>query len=250
MKYAVFLDIDGTLMSGGVVPAVNGDAIRRAQARGHKIFLNTGRSLCYIPQYILDAAKPDGIVGGLGAAILYNGEIVYSAPVPQKDIETMWENLMHYTCVFEGEEHIFCTPDKVESAQQIGDCPAYAVRNASELVGHKISKITFNGQVAAADREIFSRFCMLYQHEDYAEMSIHGTGKAAAMRRMVEMLGTEEFLCMAMGDSSNDADMLEAADVSVAMGNAIGEIKAICDYVSCDAADGGVAKALEHFGLA
>ena len=46
--HAVFLDIDGTLLSGGVLPEANVRAIREAQARGHKILLNTGRAYSFI----------------------------------------------------------------------------------------------------------------------------------------------------------------------------------------------------------
>ena len=69
------------------------------------------------------------------------------------------------------------------------------------------------------------------------------------MKKMIEFLEIPPENCIAMGDSSNDTDMLLAAGISVAMGNAIPEIKEICTYVSCDAKDGGVAEALEKFIL-
>jgi len=50
--------------------------------------------------------------------------------------------------------------------------------------------------------------------------------------------------CIAMGDSMNDYDMIEAAGVGVAMGNAIDKIKEIADFTTSDVNEAGVAEAL------
>ena len=54
---------------------------------------------------------------------------------------------------------------------------------------------------------------------------------------------------MAFGDSMNDAEMLLAAGIGVAMGNAEQRVKDLADQVceSCD--EDGVAKELERMGL-
>ena len=67
------------------------------------------------------------------------------------------------------------------------------------------------------------------------------------MKQVLEYYGTDISHCIAMGDSLNDSDMLEAAGISVAMGNAVDDIKSICDYVSVDADKGGVAVAIMKF---
>ena len=43
-KYAVFLDIDGTLYSSGI-PEENRIAIKKARENGHMIFINSGRAM-------------------------------------------------------------------------------------------------------------------------------------------------------------------------------------------------------------
>ena len=44
-KCAVFLDIDGTLLSDSfIIPPENLRAIKAAQEKGHLVFINTGRS--------------------------------------------------------------------------------------------------------------------------------------------------------------------------------------------------------------
>ena len=66
---------------------------------------------------------------------------------------------------------------------------------------------------------------------------------------MASLVGVPIEHCIAMGDSANDIDMLKVAGISVAMGDAIDEVKKICTYVSCDCKDGGVGQAIEKFLL-
>ena len=54
---------------------------------------------------------------------------------------------------------------------------------------------------------------------------------------------------MAFGDGGNDVPMLEHVPYSVAMGNASDEVKASAAYVTDHVDEGGVVKALQHFGL-
>ena len=52
---------------------------------------------------------------------------------------------------------------------------------------------------------------------------------------------------MAVGDSGNDAEMLMAAGLGVAMGNASKEIKAISDVITLTNEECGVAHAIEKY---
>jgi hydroxymethylpyrimidine pyrophosphatase-like HAD family hydrolase len=52
---------------------------------------------------------------------------------------------------------------------------------------------------------------------------------------------------MALGDYENDKEMLQAAGVSIAMGNGTDEIKSIADYVTSTSDDNGLAKAVNKF---
>ena len=54
---------------------------------------------------------------------------------------------------------------------------------------------------------------------------------------------------MAFGDGGNDKEMLSHVAVSVAMGNANEDLKALADYVTDDVDHDGVYNALKHFNL-
>ena len=53
----------------------------------------------------------------------------------------------------------------------------------------------------------------------------------------------------AIGDSQNDIDMLQLADIGIAMGNAPDEVLQIADYVTDTLENHGLYNALKHFEL-
>lgn len=90
-------------------------------------------------------------------------------------------------------------------------------------------------------------FSINVQKDNYDDSIWHeiydgGCSKAAAARRLKELLGAEELVCF--GDNVNDIPMIKAADVGVAVENACDELKSCADIViNCD----GVADYIEQF---
>ena len=70
--------------------------------------------------------------------------------------------------------------------------------------------------------------------------------KGRAVRRLAERLGLAPRDVLAIGDNSNDLDMLRYAGTGVAMGNATPEVRAAAHFVTASNADAGVAAALER----
>lgn len=247
-KYAVFLDIDNTLMANGIIPERNIEAIKKARKQGSYVFVNTARSYAFIPDVLKSDDLLDGFVAGIGTDLRLHGKQIFSSTMSREELKFIGEHFINDTreICFEGEDHmIWINPEKRRDV-------VYHILSSPEQFDtvykdFKISKMYIREQLSAEEREIFSKDYIVYQHEKYAEFVRKGFGKAVGMKIMTEHLGISFEHCIAMGDSSNDEDMLNAAGISVAMGNAIPEIKEMCTYVSCNAEDGGVAQALEKF---
>lgn len=77
-----------------------------------------------------------------------------------------------------------------------------------------------------------------------------GSSKATALEWLAGYLGVRREETMSMGDSDNDAEMLEWAGVGVAMGNATEAAKASADWIAPDVEEDGAAVALQRFVLA
>ena len=70
--------------------------------------------------------------------------------------------------------------------------------------------------------------------------------KGRAVQRLTERLGLAPRDVLAIGDNSNDLDMLRYAGTAVAMGNATPEVRAAAHFVTAGNTDAGVAAALER----
>ena len=257
LPWAVFLDIDGTLLSGGELPEENVAAIHDAQKKGHKILLNTGRSYAFIPLDKLCGISFDGICAGCGSHIIIDGATVRSVAVERDFVSRAvdYYKRIGKSVFFEGESACFwVNPQNRESANRMlgaGRYKCYEVTDGGqfyrEFADERISKFTYwEGGMTGEERDFWSEALRVIEHPTYAESVIYGCDKAVAMRIALERLGIPRERSIAMGDSANDTEMLEYAEISVAMGNATEEIKQLCSYVSLDAGDGGVAHALRE----
>lgn len=241
--FVVFLDIDGTVYCKGEICEANRAAIAKARAAGHKIYINTARPLVDIPPAIR-AAHWDGYVAGVGCSVIVEGQKLLSASLPLKELAQTFDRLTQAGC-----------PVRVES-ERIMLCNRFypdpetftAVENGAQLLRdyaeEPLAKVFLPCVLPKSIREELADKYQFFQHQSYAEFSVSGLNKATGMQCVLDTYGTDTAHCIAMGDSINDLDMLRAAGISVAMGDASPEVKAVCSYISCDGADGGVGQAL------
>lgn len=81
------------------------------------------------------------------------------------------------------------------------------------------------------------------------EMNAAGVTKASGLQALASHLGIAMTETVAIGDADNDRAMLEAAGLSVAMGNAAKDIRELCDAVTADNDHNGVGEAIRRYCL-
>ena len=214
MIRAIFLDVDGTLISFSTheIPASARRALTQAHERGVRLFIATGRAANDLGP--LEGIPYDGVVSLNGARCVANdGRVVSLHPIPRADFERALalSEEQDFAMGLELEEGVFVnrvTPD---------------VERVAHMVAHPVPEQTDL-------RELFGRVecCQLCFYFD-----------AETQRREVA----------AFGDGGNDVAMLRAAGVGVAMGNACDEALNAADYVTASVDDDGIAKALAHLGV-
>ncbi|MDR3250988.1 MAG: HAD-IIB family hydrolase, partial [Tannerella sp.] len=86
MIKAVFLDIDGTMVSFNThrVPDETKQALREARRRGVKVFVATGRHTSDINN--LDDLEFDGYITINGAYCIVGNEVVFKKSIPRSDV--------------------------------------------------------------------------------------------------------------------------------------------------------------------
>ena len=69
------------------------------------------------------------------------------------------------------------------------------------------------------------------------------------MNILLRHLGLGKEDALAIGDSTNDLPMFEAAGHTVCMGSGMEELKEKADYITSGVREDGIEKALQHYGL-
>ncbi len=239
-KY-LFFDIDGTLAhGGGVVTDANKEAVLKVKALGHKVFLNTGRSLANIPTATLEALEWDGIVAGTGY-VEYHGEVIYLKPLPASALDEIYSYCTEkgLECLFEGVDKLY-TNRHNDWSEYIADYLPFS----DEL---KITNVTVGSALAEEDKPRFKELKIVCM-PDYFEGNNLGHGKDTGIRVIEEHCGISNEDTIAFGDSMNDLEMLQYAGTSVVMSTAPDELRQYADI--CATEKDGVAEALRIiFGI-
>ena len=96
------------------------------------------------------------------------------------------------------------------------------------------------------DALVGNRASLVYSEPEFLEVLPAGVNKGRALREAAALMDMTAADIVAFGDGPNDADMLEAAGLGVAMGNARGAALDAADMHTESNADRGVVLALER----
>jgi hydroxymethylpyrimidine pyrophosphatase-like HAD family hydrolase len=250
---AIFLDIDETLITKLQGPFPDDlEAIEAAHQGGHKIFLSTGRSLGHIPRALREAPWLDGIIAGAGAQVLLGDRTLYHKWVPAEILPPI--------CAFYFKQDKFCVFEGVEAVYGI-NLPEHYGRGGTILPitgeddfltkysGAVISKLTIGGAASDGEQKLLGDYFHLNIFENYFEGILLGESKAKGMSIALKALDIPRENSIAIGDSKNDIDIVCAAGLGIAMGNASDELKALAGAITGDCGKGGVGQALKRFVL-
>ncbi len=246
MKYLIFLDIDETLLSRGKIHERTLSALARARENGHKVYINTGRSRSIISDDLLEKIKPDGLVCGIGTYIEIDGKVVFSKCMSEAQLEFLigFFGESPEKMVLEGDDctvSIHGLDSRIPKENEIFSFEDMKAR----FPDIRVNKITFLRTVSQDEIDRLGDDFTVVNHPRYSEIAIRGYTKASGMNFVRDTLKMKRENVIAMGDSANDLDMLSAAGISVAVGNAIDEVKRVVDFVSIPCDEGGVGYAIE-----
>ncbi|MEA4853768.1 MAG: HAD family hydrolase [Christensenella sp.] len=265
------LDVDGTLVpyANAQVAEADANAIRRAQAAGVIVTLATGRLYNIARRWIRQFQMDGPIISINGADVRTRDESVY---VDRMDLELVkeWletyrnsgihrfisaENMVYYT-----EDDHFLELERRWDHGYMGKCPVTVLKTDKQLI-EAISEVKVQkcmawmpGPEYCAKLEALAQpyrkvFSVVRGDPCNLEFTCKGTSKGKALERLAAYYGFDIAETMAIGDSGNDVQMLRAAGIGVAMGNAMHETLDAADYVTADVDHGGIAQAIEKFIL-
>lgn len=265
----LFFDVDGTITwfdpTSGSDKTPNSirpskgvtAAFARLRELGHRAFICTGRPLSLIPP-VLRNLNPAGIVAGAGAALEIDGELIYSidydADMRDEFVRRVWD-AGDMQVIFESNGgSLTLTPEGMEDPL----IPGIPITHSpADIRALDVCKVCMNAvdldrlrAVEGGATFFDGKFESFDTGGGRVELSPKGIDKGYGVRRAMEHFGYEgNEHSFGFGDSGNDLAMLEAVETSVAMGNAMPEVKAVATYITDDVQDDGVVTAMKHFGL-
>ena len=272
----VALDMDGTLFTDTLeITEETQRMIKAAVAAGVHVIISTGRPYVGLPvEKLHDLGIRYAITSnGGGIYRLPEKECVFSKCMPPEVIAPIIRYLqtkdIQYDAFISGNRYRESNrQDIIPKLTQFPNATRSFVRHNAIFVddlaafieerGLDVEKMTINfypfPDGSYMDREDVWKYisanpqvtalCGGYMNIEY---TMAGTTKAMGLRFLADLLNVPMECTMAVGDTQNDADIMQAAAIGVAMGNAGNDIKAIADFVTKSNNESGVAYAIEKF---
>lgn len=262
MKYqgVVFFDYDGTLAdekAGIFAPTERSCAALQAlSANGYLAVLATGRAKCYVPQ--TDAVF-DGYVTTNGAYAEIQGQKIYEKFLDgaqlQQFIQAMDALGLYYS--LENQEACYAKDIAHPAFRQMLDnfkIPLDIFHPLSELPAPTVSKLLLTydeewkfEQLAAQFRGVFG----IYKHRfnPSADVNAAGMTKAVGAEAIIRHFGFPIERTYAIGDGSNDYDILKLVGHGIAMEQHAACLDEVAEMVTADVGEEGVHAALKAYHL-
>ena len=256
-KYALFFDIDGTLVSFKTheIPASTIFALTQAKANGSRVYIATGRPPVILTNLGAIEHLIDGYITTNGALCYVGDQLVCCQPIPMQDV---------MTCVNDAQEKgyslIVVGRKKVAVLDPKGDVDRIfrqmlAVKNLDkaspldEVLQQDILQLT---PFFPADYEplLLARMSQCVSgrwHPEFTDITANGADKGKGIQAMARHEGFDPNHTIAFGDGGNDTSMILQAGIGVAMGNAIDALKQQADYITTSVDEDGILNALRHF---
>lgn len=271
----IALDLDGTLFTEDKnISEENQKVIREALEKGMEIVIATGRPANGIPAELFREMGVRYVISLNGSCVcrLQDGAHIYEERMDTEDACELVQMCLEYRVylsVFAGEKS--CVQrDAEDLLDQMGfpavlyeyikktrtyvdDLPAYL-----RASGDPIYKVVMNfiplPDGSYLDYDILrdkidadARFDQVDGGGHNMEVTKAGVSKGKAFRWLAEKLGIPIEETMACGDTENDIEIIRAAGIGVAMGNAGEKVKENADFVTKSNMEDGVAYAIRRF---
>jgi Cof subfamily protein (haloacid dehalogenase superfamily) len=238
-------DMDGTLLdSKRRISEKNKAAINRFIEGGGLFTVATGRMKASVELYKLPISVP---------SIIYNGAIIYDF----KNDKTLWSDSLQE-----------CTKSVVaqvmEKFKGIGlevysEGSIYIMGENEHITDHVIRERITPVYIDSLDEvpglwtkvlfawdpkklpeaESFLKgftepFEQVYSEPQFLEMLNKGVSKGSGLRMLKKLLDEDIYCIIAVGDNMNDIELIQEADIGIAVGNAQEPLKKAADYCCID----------------
>jgi len=265
MITTIALDLDNTLLnSNKEISKENERVLKELHEAGKRVILCTGRPLGAVQHLVqqLELTQPNDYSITFNGGLVQNNvdqEILAQTTLTKPQVELLYQDAKQRNYPLD-----VLGPDKVYSLIEFGKSDYEKFMNemipfedvkfadlpADQTFGKVVSsapaKIVTNTR-AGLPKNVQDNFHVVPSRPGLLEFLPAGVNKAVGLGQLLGHFGETLDNLMAFGDEENDLEMLQAAGVGVAMGNAIPLIKKAANAETLDNNADGVAAYLKKY---
>ena len=268
----VALDMDGTLLNTDheTTPYTR-DVIRRAADAGKTVSISTGRCLSELWEHFEKLPGIRYVICENGACVydISEKKIIHQIALSHEQVMKVFEIVKGYDFkpqFFRNNQSYMQCKDPSEFAKYliadftgvfldtaifVDDLQAYYEKERGSIEKFNLY-CTCEADKLAIQSALETELPGLILSDSIGiglEVSPSGATKAVGLEKLCSHLEIPVSRSMAVGDGSNDLDIIRAAGLSVAMGNAIEAVREAADVITEDCDHDGAARAIQRYML-
>lgn len=249
-----FFDIDGTLAAGDMghqyIPESTKKALAELKKAGHFVAIATGRSYAMAVNHMRELGFTNMVSDG-GNGITIDNKLIGIKPMDYEKCVALMEECEEKGFIWafspdnttrrltpDGRFQGF-TKDKYMDTVVV---PGLNPRDYKEIYKVYIACLSPEEEKLETLKEL--PWCRFFKEYLFVEPA----DKSAGIKAVVDYFGGDYKDVVVFGDEKNDISMFRKEWTSIAMGNAVDELKKLADYVTDDCDKDGIYHACKHFG--
>ncbi|MNZ47012.1 putative phosphatase [compost metagenome] len=263
MYKLIAIDIDDTLINDDkeVTPATQ-QALEQAVAQGVIVTLATGRAYAGAYKLAQQTGLNVPIITYQGALIknLLDEKVLFERYLPIDAATKLYdyciEHNLHLQTYIDDKLYAREENQKLIDYTNLNGTKYYIEPDFIKVVVQPTPKMLiiddpdYLDEITPVLRELLGEEVHITKSKPHFLEIMHKEGtKGHALKFLSAHFGCELSQTIAIGDSWNDHEMLEAAGLGVAMGNAIPALKEIADYITASNNEDGVKQVIDKFVL-
>ena len=248
-KVALFTDLDGTLFnSDRKVSCENRRAIERFIAGGGHFGISTGRApdnaLNMLPGLSINSWSV--VLNGAEAYHFLEERATAQSCLPKNDMEELlrwvYKELPEVNIqLCTDNELLFLSRTQFADSDFVSSHQPMRETTIDEALMYPWMKVLFCASRKtlvklhqhAAEQRMTEIMDSVYTNEVYLEFLPICTNKGSCLHLLRGQPEMADKVFIAVGDYTNDIELLQEADVAVAVGNALDEVKEVADHIIC-----------------
>ena len=263
MSKMIVMDMDGTLLrSDGTCSEETKEYLNNLKSDGHTIVLATGRTLRAAKLPTEDAYFANYIITNNGALIydVDNNDFLFKSTISKDNVKKVCsfynQDIINFVALGTLNYYNRYSKEYFEETSQVR-----MIKSEDEL--DKLACETIDMTMNLKHQELIDDMIRLlneslpeldfsvmqdsFASKKWIRIGNDGTNKYTAIEKIANAKGIDNNDIICFGDGLNDLDMLANCGLSVAMGNALDEVKVVCDDRTDSNDDDGVIRYLERY---